>query len=234
MQEEKGQLSGLYVKIIRADRKSIAAKLLDDGRVEVRAPVWVSDEFIVGFLLKNEQRLHDMAARRHDLLAKQQSYILTYGSKLLFLGKRYPVVAAADGKNCFDGQTFFVKDKLSQEEMRKAVARLFTELARSIFEEKLNHYAALIGVSYSAFAVGSAKKRHGSCASNGKITLSWRIIMMSEYVIDYIVVHELAHIKQMNHSAAFYAEVAKVLPDYQLRRKSHRDYSLLLREEGWM
>lgn len=90
----------------------------------------------------------------------------------------------------------------------------YMESARRIITRKAAIYAAQMGVTYGRITIREQKTRWGSCSSNGNLNFNWRLIFAPEDVIDYVVVHELAHRKQMNHSPAFYAVVASVLPDY--------------------
>ena len=91
--------------------------------------------------------------------------------------------------------------------------------AREILPDRVAHYAALMGVAPTGIKITSAKTRFGSCSSKNSLCFSLYLMAYPEAAIDYVVVHELAHIRQKNHSPAFYAEVAKVMPDYKERLK---------------
>ena len=80
-----------------------------------------------------------------------------------------------------------------------------------------------MGVSYGRISIREQKTRWGSCSSKGNLNFNWRLIFAPEAVLDYVVVHELAHRKEMNHSPAFYTVVESVLPDYQKARKWLKD-----------
>ncbi len=95
----------------------------------------------------------------------------------------------------------------------------YMELARDIFTQKTAYYARIMGVTYNRISIREQKTRWGSCSSSGNLNYNWRLILAPEEIIDYIVVHELAHRKEMNHSRAFYAIVASVLPDYKVRQR---------------
>ena len=82
---------------------------------------------------------------------------------------------------------------------------------------RVAHYAAVMGVAPTAVKINAAQKRFGSCSSKGSLNFSCRLMAYPPEAIDYVVVHELAHLSHMNHSAAFYARVAEVLPDYKQR-----------------
>ena len=99
----------------------------------------------------------------------------------------------------------------------------YIEIARDIFTRKTEYYARIMGVSYGRISIREQKTRWGSCSSKGNLNFNWRLILAPEEVLDYVVVHELAHRREMNHSKAFYAIVESVLPDYRTARKWLRD-----------
>ena len=91
--------------------------------------------------------------------------------------------------------------------------------AKEILTAKCEYYSKLMGVKYNRITVTSAKKRFGSCSSKGNIAFSYRLMLYPECAVDYVVVHELAHLLEMNHSGRFYKIIEGVLPDYKERRK---------------
>lgn len=92
-------------------------------------------------------------------------------------------------------------------------------LARAVFEQKVSLYAKLMQVSYGRISIRDQKTRWGSCSGRGNLNFNWRLILAPEEVLDYVVVHELAHRKEMNHSDRFWAQVAAVMPDYRKQRQ---------------
>jgi predicted metal-dependent hydrolase len=107
-----------------------------------------------------------------------------------------------------------------------AVARLVTawlrEQALGCFLDRVARHAPLLGVAQPAVALSSARTRWGSCHAGGRIRLNWRLVQMPLRLIDYVVVHELAHLREMNHSPRFWSIVADVIPDYAARRREMR------------
>lgn len=99
----------------------------------------------------------------------------------------------------------------------------YIRLARDIFTQKTAYYARIMNVTYGRISIREQKTRWGSCSSKGNLNFNWRLILAPEPVLDYVVVHELAHRREMNHSGAFYAVVESVLPDYRAPRKWLRD-----------
>lgn len=100
------------------------------------------------------------------------------------------------------------------DEMRQSGIRM----AKRVIPERVEYYAGIMGVSYGRITIREQKTRWGSCSSKGNLNFNWRLMLMPEGVLDYVVVHELAHRIEMNHSKDFWAAVEKVLPDYRERR----------------
>ena len=97
------------------------------------------------------------------------------------------------------------------------------ELARQRITRRVEYFAPLVGVTYNRIFIKEQKTRWGSCSSLGNLNFNWKLILLNEELLDYVVVHELAHRKQMNHSPTFWADVERVLPDYRERRRRLRE-----------
>lgn len=91
----------------------------------------------------------------------------------------------------------------------------YIQIARDIFTQKTAYYASIMQITYGRISIREQKTRWGSCSSNGNLNFNWRLIFAPEEVLNYIVVHELAHRREMNHSPAFYAIVSSILPNYK-------------------
>lgn len=96
--------------------------------------------------------------------------------------------------------------------------------AKACFQQKCGHFAMLMGLCPGEIKINGAKTRWGSCNRKGDINFTYRLLFAPEKLIDYVVVHELAHLKEMNHSGRFWAIVEATLPDYKERRKRLREF----------
>ena len=105
------------------------------------------------------------------------------------------------------------------EEEHKALAKA----ARDWFSRRADYFAPLVGVSYGRIAIRTQRTRWGSCSGKGNLNFNCLLMLAPEVVRDYVVVHELCHRKEMNHSKAFWAQVERVMPDYRIHRKWLKD-----------
>ena len=102
------------------------------------------------------------------------------------------------------------------------------EQARKLVTDRVQYYAPIVGVSYGRIAIRTQHTRWGSCSSSGNLNFNCLLALAPLEVMDYVVVHELCHRKELNHSESFWREVGKVIPDYKSRRKWLRDHGTSL------
>lgn len=115
-----------------------------------------------------------------------------------------------------------VSPKPSQKEKTPYERRLeapYRQAAKEYIPKRAAYYAGLLGVDYNTITIRDQKTRWGSCSSKGNLSFSWRLILAPPKVLDYVVVHELCHRLEMNHSPRFWALVESMIPDYKTHRK---------------
>ena len=112
------------------------------------------------------------------------------------------------------------------QQIRDAVQAWLMRQAKALFVERLNHYAPQLGVQWHKVSLSSAATRWGSASANGAIRLNWRLVHHKPDVIDYVVAHELSHLRVMDHSPRFWETVQSVMPDYDQRRRILKDEPL--------
>ena len=114
------------------------------------------------------------------------------------------------------------REKASREktaDLSETEIKALKKQAKIYLTEKCEYYSSLMGLKHNKISINSAKTRFGSCSSSKNINFSYRLMLYPEAAREYVVVHELAHLKEMNHSPKFYAIIEKYLPDYKARRK---------------
>lgn len=149
------------------------------------------------------------------------------GSEILFRGERVRIQSEPSGRICFGGETMLLPGTVA--DLRPAVERHLRQLAAHELPARLHELAGREGFAVTRVTVRNQRTRWGSCSRRGAISLNWRLIQMPGSVADYIMLHELAHLRQMNHSRRFWQEVARLCPDFQAAEawlKQHRELLL--------
>ncbi len=140
------------------------------------------------------------------------------GEKYLYLGRSYPLKIVENGKMPLSFSDGFVLSVNRRTDARMLFVEWYKARAKEVIQERLLYFSDLSGIEYTLFRITSAQKRWGSCNSKGNLHFAWRLVMAPLPVVDYVVVHELAHIVEKNHSARFWRRVECILPDYRDRR----------------
>jgi predicted metal-dependent hydrolase len=219
-------------KLIRSCRRT-AAIYIKDGNIEVRAPLNMPKRDIDNFVVAKEQWIIKHLTQSRANIEQRESFTLNYGDTLNFCGVEYPLTAKEGNRVGFDGERFYLPPALAPKQRQTLLAQIYRRLAKMLIAERVKQYAAIMGVMPAAIKINGAKTRWGSCSAKKSLNFSWRLVMADNAVIDYVVVHELAHICEMNHSPRFWAVVAKVLPDYKERQKRLKELQQRLNKEYW-
>ena len=237
-----GHLVAYALKRVR--RRSIGFIVGVDG-LSVNAPSWVGVRDIEAALREKSawilNKLHEQQQRGRRLQASRVEW--RDGVTIPFLGR--PVVVTLDPRAGLTASTV-VLDAVAcgpdgcedpapaaprrlliglavdatPEQIRDGVQSWLQRQARRVFAERCDHFAARLGVRYKRLALSSAQTRWGSASADGSIRLSWRLIHFGLPTIDYVVAHELAHLREMNHGPRFWDVVRSVMPDYEHGRQA--------------
>lgn len=218
----------------RAKRRSIGFVVAADGLV-VSAPRWVPlaevDNAVrdkSGWILRKLGEAQDRQQRM-----SQARIVWQDGAELPFLGQRIRLVLdpshrfAGSGGAALDAERGLLQLALpgsaAPEQIRDTVQAWLMRQAKRLFTERLQHYAPQLGVQWTRLTLSSAGTRWGSASSSGAIRLNWRLIHLRLSIIDYVVVHELSHLRVMDHSPRFWDTVASIVPDYAALRGQLKD-----------
>ncbi|MBU6259225.1 MAG: M48 family metallopeptidase [Burkholderiales bacterium] len=210
----------------RSRRRSIGFVVGVEG-LAVSAPRWVGIGEIEAALREKSawilRKLHEQREREQRLAQARVEW--RDGVVVPFLGRSVTVQLGARGVGAmFDAEAerptllLALPPSAQAEQIRDAVQSWLQRQARRVFEERCVIYAQRLGVRMKRLALSSAATRWGSASADGSIRLNWRLIHYALPVIDYVVTHELAHLREMNHSAAFWCVVREALPDYESAR----------------
>lgn len=218
----------------RAKRRTIGMAVGPDG-LEVSAPRWVSvSEVELALQEKADwiaRKLVEMDERQQQLGAAR--IVWRDGVVIPYLGADLQVVldssqALKKGAAQWEPGVLRLGLPLHAEpaQIRDAAQAWLMREARALFIERLNHFAPQLQVQWRKLSLSSAATRWGSAGADGSIRLNWRLIHHKRDLIDYVVAHELSHLRVMNHSPQFWETVERVVPDYAHRRKALREQLL--------
>ncbi|SFB92221.1 hypothetical protein SAMN05216344_105180 [Polaromonas sp. OV174] len=225
----------------RSKRRTIGFSAGAEGLV-VSAPQWVPlydiDKAVqekAGWIVK---KLHETRQRHARLESARIDW--RHGASFPFLGE--PLMLVLDASHALAGVTAELAGRTPEapaqasqmlqlglaqhataEQIRDVVQAWLIRQARRIFTERLQHFAPQLGVQWTKLSLSSASTRWGSASADGSIRLNWRLLHFKPSVIDYVVVHELSHLRVMDHSPRFWRTVASVMPDYAELRGQLRD-----------
>jgi predicted metal-dependent hydrolase len=205
-------------QIVRSKRKTIALIIQHDGTLVVRAPLKIPEKSIREFVEKNSRWIQKKQAQVRTavpILPKQ--YIP--GEVFYYLGRQVPLEIVKGQISALVLDTHFKLAESALGNAEKVFQQWYREQARQILSERVRLFADQHNLHYQKIRIGSARTRWGSCSSKGVLNFSWRLILTPLEIVDYVVVHELAHTLVHNHSQRFWKQVEKILPDYRERRK---------------
>ncbi|MDR1330150.1 MAG: M48 family metallopeptidase [Oscillospiraceae bacterium] len=218
--------------LTRSSRKTIGL-YVRNGAVEVRAPLKVPKADIDRFIRSKREWIEKTLAKSVANAEKRESFTLDYGDAVTYLGEEYPIAARPGDRAGFDGSVFYMPPELALWQIKDACVQIYRLLAKRVLTAKTLEFAKQMGVTPLAVKINGANTRWGSCSAKRSINFSWRLIMAGGDVVDYVVVHELAHITEMNHSPRFWEIVAGVLPDYKARQTRLKELQARLNAEDW-
>lgn len=207
--------------LVRSNRKTIGISIEKDGEVKVTSPFGVSDSYIRQLLQKKAywifKKIEDVEAKK-VMVAKN----FEDGESFFYLGKMYRLKLIEN--NSIRKPTIELRDlniiimfphTFETSKLKAALSLWYIEKFKCVLEEKVESYSKLIGVYPKKVFIKEQKTRWGSCSSKGNINLNWRLIMAPQGVIDYVIIHELCHMREMNHSKQFWSLVENILPEYK-------------------
>ncbi|WP_235962959.1 M48 family metallopeptidase [Ruegeria haliotis] len=199
-------------KSAQARRISLRISQLD-GRVTLTYPHGVPESEALNFARTKEEWIRQHLQGQPDLAEVQLGQIIPIE------GVERRIVAASGRRVLLQSDAIAVP---TGSETRR-LARFLKELARDRLTEACDDYAAILGRPYSSLTLRDTRSRWGSCSSHGGLMFSWRLILAPPEVLHYVAAHEVAHLAEMNHSPAFWAQVERIFGPYEKPRRWLRD-----------
>jgi predicted metal-dependent hydrolase len=217
-----GEIVGYRLR--RARRRSIGMVIDDDG-LRVAAPVHTPIAEVEAFI-REKARWVLQKLRAWRAAPKPQVVNWSDGANVALLGAPVAIelLPGRRGIHLENGRLGIgLEPRGEPAALRKRGIAWIKEHARAFMGERLKLYARELGVPTPALALSSARRQWGLCREDGRVRLNWRLIHLPVHLIDYVVAHELAHLREMNHSARFWAVLGSLYPGYQEARSELRD-----------
>ncbi len=201
-------------ELVRTKRRTIAIVIDRTGKCSVRAPSQATLDDIEGFvnaktdwIIKKQQQC--------VMQEKGEMPLISDGIQLPILGSNYTLRLSGVKQVQVVGKELFCP----YEEAQKKLEQWLRVQVFYVLQQRVAYYAKLMNVSYAGIKLSSAAARWGSCSSKGNLNFTWRLVFCTLTALDYVVVHELSHINNMNHGKKFWQLVDTVMPDYKQRQQ---------------
>ena len=212
-------------EIIRSRRKTLSITVDSFGRLIVRAPLRCSEARIFSFIREKETWILRKISERKGAGIQLPPENLN-GYKMLVLGNECTLQVVSSQKVGYDSENNIIY--LPEKNPRERLIKWLKDNAKRIFALVTEQMAERMGTRYKSITITSARSRWGSCSGENALRYSFRLLYAPKEVIEYVVVHELAHTIQHNHSKLFWAEVAKYVPDWKVKRGWLKQHSALM------
>jgi predicted metal-dependent hydrolase len=214
-------------------RKTMTLQITREGKVVIRAPLRTPDNEIEHFFYSRQlwiaKKLRGKEIQE-ELSAKPRRF--KEGEEFFYLGDPYKlVISESNGTRkaliLSHGTFQLASEKASQ--AKELFVKWYRERAKEVFGERVRFWSSRFDLTPKGITITSAWQRYGSCSAKDSLSFSWRLLMAPYPVIDYIIVHELAHIKEKNHSKKFWQHLEGLMPGYETQKGWLRENSHLLR-----
>jgi predicted metal-dependent hydrolase len=206
--------------LIRQKRRTIAVGVSDFGEVMVKAPEWIGKQEIDSFLFQKESWLQKRLS--HVRENKQAVNALFSQGRILYLGGMLKVEQQSGVRARVASGKLLVN---SEDQLDKQIYHVLKKEARSVIQELVDELQPVMGVKVKAFRLKDNSTNWGSCSGQGNLNFNWRVVMAPLEVLRYLVIHEMAHLRHMNHSDRFWNFVAQFDEEWE-------DHDKWLKENG--
>jgi predicted metal-dependent hydrolase len=205
------------MKIVRSKRKTIAFVIEHDGSLTIRAPLRTSHAIIDQLVVENADWIR--ARQEWTLEHSAASHRFEEGEHFYYLGKTFPLKFADHQQQPLLLNDSFQLDQRLKTDVKKVFVDWYRDQAQHVIGERAAILADLYQLFYKDIHITSARSRWGSCSRRDSLNFSWRLVMAPPEIIDYVITHELAHLKIPNHAPDFWKYVEQLNPNYRVLRK---------------
>ncbi len=226
----------IFYELIRSKRKTVRLRLINQDLLEVNAPAKISLDSLEVIIRQKENWINRRIESLRELPNGTSRRCYVQGEAFLYQGERFELRIHLQSQ-WKKHQVFKEEGILSvwgpnfePIEIQSALTYWFKKSAHETISSSLIEWSRRLEIPYQKIDLGNGRTLWGTCHRNGTIRVNWRAIFIAPGILDYLLVHELCHLREMNHSSRFWAEVEKILPDYKIRRRKLKELGFLLNE----
>lgn len=199
----------------RQNRRSTLIQVTRDGQVIVRVPRSFSDHAIASLIESKQHWIQSKLKAFSKLPPLRAKRRLVTGEEFLYLGQNVHLQFEISDQPSISLNNTHLHLRAQNPAIGKTIlTEWYKSRATLVLQERTRHYASLMGISPKSVTVKSYKSRWGVCRSNGEVAFNWKLIQAPFFVLDYVVVHELCHLRELNHSQRFWKWVERFYPRY--------------------
>jgi predicted metal-dependent hydrolase len=218
-------MSAFEYQLARSARRKTLSIVIRRGQVKVMAPAFLPSATIKAFIDEKSSWIQQKLQTQQGWIDQgtQQNKQFVDGELFYYLGEQYSLVISDATKSAVTlvGDQLFidlsnrVKTANKAAFIQKLLQEWYKEQLNTYLMVKLGHFSQLMDVCYTGVNIRFYKRRWGSCSSKGQLSFNYVLMMAPSWVIDYVIVHELSHLRHLNHSAHFWAVVRRFYPSYK-------------------
>lgn len=214
------------ISIQRSNRRTVSLRISPDGSILVQAPTLMPTIFIDAFIRQHEEWIRKkISTLQPALKVKKKQFV--EGEEFLYLGIPHTLTIGSYSQILVKDNILYFP-RVLQFRIQKELSQWYIQQAKDIIHQHLSWNAKTMDVKYKEVYFSDTKSKWGSCSHDNTLQFNWRLIMAPRLVLNYVVVHELAHIKEKNHSQHFWKHVELASPSYKQHRKWLKTYGATL------
>jgi len=222
------------VRRSRKRQKTMSLQVCDDAKIVVSAPFFTPADAIRRFVEEQQGWLDKILARQRQEAAHPKKKKYETGEHFFYLGQLYPLEVFFEPFEkegiVFRNHRFYLNCRSDKALRKYCFVAWYTKKADKIIRRRVDLFSGMLKLPYERIRITSAESRWGSCSEDNRLSFSYRLIMAPPDVVDYVIVHELMHIPEKNHSSTFWQKVEAVMPSFRERRRwlqdNHRNLAL--------
>lgn len=223
-------LGAIICRVKRSSRRTVAIRVTEDGYAEILAPHRVTLAELRRIAEPYTERLAQDCAKMRERTKERETFTLQFGDRLRLLGGERELRIGKPGRIRYDDEAFYLPEDC---DLRLNVIELYKLAAKNYIPARVMQHAARMGLHVASVKINSAKTHWASCSARNTLNFAWYTIMATPEQVDYVIIHELCHMWEFNHSARFWQLVEQFCPEYKTHRAALRELGLVIAKENW-